>query len=151
MAIRRLYGCPACAHRWYGWVTTNSPRPKCPVCAQKGEQELSAPSINRGAAPSTSINIPQNRSKREDLAVKMALEDTGHTDINTQQRAGDIAVKTADLTMGLPKNAPAEISTGFRALDADPKARGAQISALGAQMPVSDKRRNLGLLGKMKG
>lgn len=151
MAIRRQYGCPACAFRWYEWVTANSRKPQCPQCAQKGEQELSAPSLNRGAAPSTSVAIPQNRSKREDLAVRMALEDTGHTDINTQQRAGDIAVRTADLSMGLPKEAPAEIRTGFRALDSDPKARAAQISALGAGMPTADKRRNLGLLGKMKG
>jgi len=152
MAISRTYGCNGCGLTWkHIHMARNEPAPRCPKCAERSHQQISAPGINRGAAPSTSIAVPQNRSKREDLAVRMALEDTGHTDISTQQRAGDIAVKTADLSMGVPKEAPAEIRTGFRALDSDPKARGMQIQALGAGMPTADKRRNLGLLGKMKG
>jgi hypothetical protein len=152
VAISRTWGCNGCGLTWkHLHMSRDEAAPPCPRCAQKGRQELSAPALNRGAAPSTGIAIPQNRSKREDLAVKLALEDTGHTDISTQQRAGDIAVKTTDISMGVPKEAPAEIRSGFRALDSDPKARGAQISAMGAGMPVADKRRNLGLLGKMKG
>ena len=150
MPIRRTYGCPQCAHRWAVLhMNANEPKPRCPQCAERGYQELSAPALNRGAAPSTAVKIPENRSKREDLAVRMALEDTGHTDINTQQRAGDIAVKTLD--MGIPKQAPSDVQVGFRNLDSDPKARGAQIAALGAGEPAAYKRRNMGLLGKMKG
>lgn len=150
MAIRRTYGCPQCAHRWAVLhMHSNEPKPRCPQCAERGFQELSAPALNRGASPSTAVKIPENRSKREDLAVRMALEDTGHSDINTQQRAGDIAVKPLD--MGVPSQAPKELQTGFRALDSDPKARGAQIAALGAGEPQGYKRRNMALLGKLKG
>lgn len=150
MAIRRTYGCPQCAYRWSVLhMSKNEPTPRCPQCAERGYKELSAPAISRGAPQPTGVSIPQNRSKREDLAVRLALEDTGHTDINTQQRAGDIAVKTLD--MGIPKQAPQDVQVGFRNLDSDPKARGAQIAALGAGEPAAYKRRNMGLLGKMKG
>jgi hypothetical protein len=130
-------------------MSKNEPAQRCPKCAERAYAELSAPSLNRGANPTTAVKIPENRSKREDLAVRMALEDTGHTDINTQQRAGDIAVKPLD--MGVPTAAPSEIQTGFRNLDMDPKTRGAQIAALGAGEPAGYKRRNMALLGKLKG
>lgn len=150
MPIRRTYGCPQCAHRWSVLhMNKSEPTPRCPQCAERGYKELSAPAIGRGAAQPTGVAIPQNRSKREDLAVRMALEDTGHTDINTQQRAGDIAVKPLD--MGVPSQAPAELQTGFRNLETDPKVRGQQIAAMGAGVPLADKRRNLGILSKMKG
>lgn len=152
MAISRTYGCNGCGWTWkHLHMNRNEAAPRCPRCAEKSHQQVAAPGVSRGAPPRTSIDIPQNRSKREDLAVRLALEDTGHTDISTQQRAGDIAVKTTDISMGMPKETPAELRTGFRALDSDPKARGAQITALGAGVPMADKRRNLGLLGKMKG
>jgi hypothetical protein len=53
--------------------------------------------------------------------------------------------------MGVPRNAPAEVQTGFRNLESDPKVRGQQIAALGAGEPSAYKRRNMSLLGKMKG
>jgi hypothetical protein len=130
-------------------MTKAEPNPRCPRCAGRPKTALSAPALNRGAQPSTSVPVPQSRSKREDLAVRLALEDTGHSDINTNQRAGDSAVKPID--MGVPKQAPAELQTGFRSLDTDPKARGQQIAAMGASMTPGERRRNFGLLGKMKG
>lgn len=131
-------------------MNKNEGAPRCERCAERGHAELSAPGLNRGAVHNSAIPIPQSRSKREDLAIRTALADTGHGDINTQQREGDIAAKSINMP-DMPAQAPAELRQGFRALDTDPKVRGQQIASMGASMSSEDKRRNMGLLGKMKG
>ena len=149
MAFSRTLGCPDCGHTWtFLAMKRDEANPRCPRCSGRAKGALTAPSIGRGAQPPTSVPIPQSRAKREDLAVRLALEESGHSDINTQQREGDIAVKTVD--MGVPKHAPEEIRTGFRNLETDPTVRGQQIAALGAGTPVGDRRRNLGIIGSMK-
>jgi len=151
MPIVRTYGCNDCGHTWrFIHMTREEPPRRCERCAGRPHRELSAPALSRNAAYNSAIPVPQSRAKREDLAVRTALEGTGHGDINTQQREGDIAAKTVTMP-DMPRSAPPELQRGFRSLDSDPKVRGQQIAGMGAQMSAADKRRNMSVIAKMRG
>lgn len=109
--FKRRYRCDDCGlvfdshHR-----SQDEPVPPCPRCPA----ETPAPSY---MPPMPALNT--TKSKAIDLAQKMAEEDYGLTDINDNQRAGDIAFK-----------APAPMSTAER--EAEIRAmveRDAQIAA----------------------
>lgn len=79
--IRRTYACDECTFEWTVSCEWDSPIPDCPVCERVARQEFKP------------IAIGTNKGKAIDFAQQMAEEDYGLTDMNDNQRAGDIAAK----------------------------------------------------------
>lgn len=81
MAIYGTYRCDECDTQFKGWRESDGPYPDCPTCAQPGGFAPQAPNI---------IGI---KAKAIDIAQRIAEENFGMTDMNDNQRAGDIAAK----------------------------------------------------------
>lgn len=86
--IRRKYRCDVCEHIFEArHESPDEPPPDCPACVQLGQavgQPLYIPPMP---------GIGTTKGKAIDLAQQMAEEDYGLTDMNDNQRAGDIAFK----------------------------------------------------------
>lgn len=148
MPVKRTYGCNLCGHTWqFLHMNRDEPPQRCPNgCNATPDEQLSAPSINRGEAK-PGFTVPQSQAKREQLAADLALRNTGMSDINTGMKQGDIAAKP--LPAPNLKDIPAEhqqavreqITPGFR--DFGQSTGG--YKGVGVQDPFA--RRNLGILG----
>ena len=138
--VNYTLGCKECGNQWKALCKKGDPLPRCPHCAGKPQQQLSAPAIGRGAAQPTGIAVPQSASAREQLAADLYLQGTGHTDIQRGLREGDTMVKPLQ-TPGLPANMQANYQGGAGDM-------GPVIKGLGASTPDQFKRRNLSLIGR---
>ena len=82
MPVVRTYRCPDCQYQFDKFHGSREEAyPDCPACA--GEVVWQP----------TSIAIRTHKSAAVDIAQQMAEQDYGLTDINDNQRAGDIAAK----------------------------------------------------------
>lgn len=81
MAIYGTYRCDDCNTEFKGWRESDGPYPDCPSCASPGAWAPQTPNI---------IGI---KARAIDIAQRMAEETFGLTDINDNQRKGDIAAK----------------------------------------------------------
>jgi len=83
MAIYGTYHCDECDRQFKGWRESDGPYPDCPTCNFGGSWAPQAPTIRGPEA--------RARAKAIDMAQDIAEKDYGMTDINDNQRAGDIA------------------------------------------------------------
>jgi len=81
MAIRGTYLCEDCNHQFIGWRESDGPYPNCPACGVEGGFAPMSPSI---------IGV---KAKAIDIAQKIAEENFGLTDMNDNQKIGDVAAK----------------------------------------------------------
>jgi DNA-directed RNA polymerase subunit RPC12/RpoP len=82
MAIYGTYACDDCNVEFKGWRESEGPYPDCPHCGTKGGWAPQAPNI---------IGV---KAKAIDIAQKVAEETFGLTDMNDNNRPGDIVVKS---------------------------------------------------------
>lgn len=91
--IRRRYQCDVCEHVFEDRVTSSdAPLPDCPRCPRAGSASAPLPGTGltwRAPMP----GLLTTKSKAIDYTQKMAEEVYGLTDMNDNQRAGDIAYK----------------------------------------------------------
>lgn len=87
--LRRRYKCGDCGHVFdCRHASADEPPPPCPACPVTAAASGQLPAY---VAPMPGIN--GSKSKAIDLAQQMAEEDYGLTDINDNQRTGDMAFK----------------------------------------------------------
>lgn len=91
---RRRYRCGDCDKTFDQRVADqNDPPPECPYCPKVTAALTPAGPVIAWVAPLPALGT--NKGRAIDLAQKMAEEDYGLTDMNDNQRAGDIAAKVA--------------------------------------------------------
>jgi hypothetical protein len=89
--IRRRYLCDVCNHTFeMRHQSEDEPMPDCPNCVALGAAAAAGGGVTY-VAPMPAIGTV--KGKAIDLAQKMAEEDYGLSDMNDNQRAGDIAYK----------------------------------------------------------
>lgn len=93
MAIYGTYQCDECDTQFKRWRESDGPYPDCPTCAQPGGWAPQAPNI---------IGI---KAKAIDIAQRVAEETFGMTDMNDNQRIGDIAAKAPPPIQGAEADA----------------------------------------------
>lgn len=81
MAIYGTYACDDCQIEFKGWRESDGPYPDCPRCGTKGGWAPQAPNI---------IGV---KAKAIDYAQRVAEETFGLTDMNDNNRPGDIVAK----------------------------------------------------------
>ncbi len=134
MPMSHILSCDRCGVQWR-WLqmTKKEPIPACPnlQCGQKEvSKELSAPRVSRGAAPTTSIPVPQTQAGREKLAYQMA-EGMGFTNMKDNLREGEIAAPPAPETVvTAPNGRTQKIPMGFTGVGNTPEAISGAISSM---------------------
>lgn len=117
MPWARKLECPDCGNVWDVLLMRRTDaNPPCPVCTSKPIETLAAPRINRGAAPVTSIKVPESKTKAIDLAMKIASEDNGGANFNDRSRPGEaVAIPIPEKSAG--KWLPMAQAAGMAAAD----------------------------------
>jgi len=78
--VRRTYACGDCGLEWVIWQIRSEGPPDCPVCAIQAESAITSPALL------------SNKARAVDIAED-TMRSFGLTDMNDNQRQGDIAYK----------------------------------------------------------
>lgn len=152
MPMAMILGCEACGTRWrFLQMKKTDGLPGCPnpSCTGTVAQELAAPRIGRGAVEETAWKVPDTQAKREAMAYKVA-EELGATNINTNQRSGDIAApKVPDPEIVAPNGRTAKVPIGFQQVGGRPEDIASSIASLTGGAGAGANRESLGILGAM--
>ncbi len=102
MPWSRKLECPDCGNVWTALLMKRTDAsPPCQVCAAKPVEALAAPAIGRGAQETTSIKVPENKTKAIDLAMRIASDDNGGANFQTRSRPGEaVAIPVPEKSAG---------------------------------------------------
>jgi hypothetical protein len=92
MPWSRKLECPDCTNVWTVLLMRRTDRnPPCPVCSGKPVAQLAAPNVGRNAQPSTAMEIPSNKTKAIDMAMRVISEDNHGANMRSSIKEGETA------------------------------------------------------------